>query len=159
VAGLGSIAAQVRFLVAAARASTKEAQGSGSQLAIRDLLTVLAALLEPDDFLSRLYADISVVYDNTTRQQAAWRELASLVAAGRVLSTAAEALTLVDDSNPLSSISWVGNGSQYALWLGSNVCHLVSKLKPEDENVWGFSAFLLGRALSLGYTGNVLLTI
>jgi telomere length regulation protein len=83
----------------------------------------------------------------------AWRELASLVAAGRILSTVAEALTLVDDSKKLSSISWVGNGSQYALWLGGNVCHLVSKLKPEDENAWGFAAFLLGRALSLGYTG------
>lgn len=154
VAGLGSIVAQVRSLTAAARGSVKEAQGSGSQLVIQDILTVLAALLEPEDFLSRLYADISVVYDHKTRQQAAWRELASLVAAGRILSTAAEALTLVDDSKPLSSISWVGNGSQYGLWLGGNVCHLVSKLKPEDENAWGFAAFLLGRALSLGYTGN-----
>ncbi|CAL5868119.1 uncharacterized protein PFLUO_LOCUS2343 [Penicillium psychrofluorescens] len=152
VAGLGSIVAQVRSLTAAARGSVKEAQGSGSQLVIQDILTVLAALLEPEDFLSRLYADISVVYDHKTRQQAAWRELASLVAAGRILSTAAEALTLVDDSKPLSSISWVGNGSQYGLWLGGNVCHLVSKLKPEDENAWGFAAFLLGRALSLGYT-------
>lgn len=156
VAGLGSIVAQVRSLVAAARGSIKEAQGSGSQLVIQDILTVLAALLEPEDFLSRLYADISVIYDHKTRQQAAWRELASLVAAGRILSTAAEALTLMDDSRPLSSISWVGNGSQYALWLGGNVCHLVSKLEPEDENAWGFATFLLGRALSLGYTGNSL---
>ncbi|KAJ5826348.1 hypothetical protein N7474_003486 [Penicillium riverlandense] len=150
VAGLGSIVAQVRSLVAAAR--TKEAQSSGSQLVIQDILTVLAALLEPEDFLSRLYADISVVYDHKTRQQVAWRELASLVAAGRILSTVAEALTLLDDSKHLSSISWVGNGSQYALWLGGNVCHLVSKLKTEDENAWDFVAFLLGRALSLGYT-------
>ncbi|KAJ5613259.1 hypothetical protein N7510_006453 [Penicillium lagena] len=158
VAGLGSIVAQVRSLVAAARGSIKEGQGSASQHVIQDILTVLAVLLEPKDFLSRLYADISVVYDHKTRQQVAWRELASLVAAGRILSTAAEALTLVDDSKPLSSISWTGNGSQYALWLGDNVCHLVSKLKREDENAWGFAAFLLGRALSLGYTGNSLQT-
>ncbi|KAJ5835473.1 hypothetical protein N7447_001499 [Penicillium robsamsonii] len=152
VAGIGSLAAQLRSLINSARASAQQARGSSSQLGIRDLLAVLAALLEPKDFLFRLSSDISVIYDNKTRQQVTWRELVSLVAAGKILSTAAEALTVTDESRSVSSVSWVGNGSQYASWLGRNVSHMAAKLAPDDESDWASVALLTGRALSLGYT-------
>lgn len=152
VAGLGSLVAQLRTLISATRASAQQAQGSSSQLGIRDILAVLAALLEPTDFLTRLSSDISKIYDNNTRQQVAWRELVSLVAAGKILSTAAEAITVLGES-PVSSISWVGDGSQYASWIGRNVCHMAVKLNPDDESDWSSLALLTGRALSLGYTG------
>ncbi|KAJ5384026.1 hypothetical protein N7517_001937 [Penicillium concentricum] len=155
VAGLGSLVAQLRSLINAARASAQQAQGSSSQLGIRDLLAVLAALLEPRDFLLRLSSDISVIYDNKTRQQVTWRELVSLVAAGKILSTAAEALTVVDESRSVSSFSWVGNGSQYASWLGRNVSHMAARLSPDNESDWASVALLTGRALSLGYTDQV----
>jgi telomere length regulation protein len=159
VAGLGSLVAQLRSLINAARASARQAQGSSSQLGIRDLLAVLSALLEPKDFLFRLSSDISVIYDTKTRQQVTWRELASLVAAGKILSTAAEALAVVDDSSSVSSISWVGNGSQYALWLGHNVSHMAARLAPDNESDWASVALLTGRALSLGYTGEYRSTV
>jgi telomere length regulation protein len=152
VSGLGSLVAQLRTLTSAARASAQQAQGSSSQLGIRDILAVLAALLEPKDLLLRLYSDMSKIYDNQTRQQVAWRELVSLVAGGKVLSTAAEAMTVLNNT-PALSISWVGNGSQYALWLGRNISHLAIKLKPEEESDWASLALLTGRALSIGYTG------
>ena len=152
VAGLGSLVAQLRSLINAARASAQQAQGSSSQLRIRDLLAVLAALLEPKDFLFRLSSDISIIYDNKTRQQVTWRELVSLVAAGKILSTAAEALAIVDESKSVSSISWVGNGSQYAAWLGRNISHMAARLAPDNESDWASVALLTGRALSLGYT-------
>ncbi|OQE46525.1 hypothetical protein PENCOP_c001G04323 [Penicillium coprophilum] len=155
VAGLGSLVAQLRSLINAARASAQQAQGSSSQLGIRDLLAVLAALLEPADFLLRVFSDISVIYDNKTRQQVTWRELVSLVAAGKILSTVAEALTVVDESRSVSSVSWVGNGSQYASWLGRNVSHLAARLAPDSESDWAAVALLTGRALSLGYTDQV----
>ena len=152
VAGIGSLVAQLRTLISAARASTQQAQGSSSQLGIRDILTVLAALLEPEDFLRRLSSDISKIYDTRTRQQVAWRELVSLVAAGKILSTAAEAVTVLDES-PTSSISWIGTGSRYASWIGRNVSHMAVKLSPDSESDWASLALLTGRALSLGYTG------
>ncbi|KOS38627.1 hypothetical protein ACN38_g10540 [Penicillium nordicum] len=155
VAGLGSLVAQLRSLINAARASAQQVQGSSSQLGIRDLLAVLAALLEPKDFLFRLSSDISVIYDNKTRQQITWRELVSLVAAGKILSTAAEALTVVDESKPVSSISWVGNGSKYASWLGRNISHMAARLATGNESDWASVALLTGRALSLGYTDQV----
>ncbi|KAJ5164051.1 uncharacterized protein N7500_005881 [Penicillium coprophilum] len=155
VAGLGSLVAQLRSLINAARASAQQAQGSSSQLGIRDLLAVLAALLEPADFLSRVFSDISVIYDNKTRQQVTWRELVSLVAAGKILSTVAEALTVVDEPRSVSSVSWVGNGSQYASWLGRNVWHLAARLASDSESDWAAVALLTGRALSLGYTDQI----
>ncbi|CAG8265654.1 unnamed protein product [Penicillium salamii] len=151
VAGVGSLVAQLRTLISNARASAHQAQGSSSQLGIRELLAVLAALLEPKDFLLRLSSDISKIYDNKTQQQVAWRELVSLVAAGKTLSTAAEALTVLNEPLP-SSISWIGTGSQYAVWVGRNVAHMATKLGQDDENSWGSLALFTGRALSLGYT-------
>ncbi|CAG8178648.1 unnamed protein product [Penicillium nalgiovense] len=155
VAGLGSLVAQLRSLINAAHVSAQQAQGSSSQLGIRDILAVLAALLEPKDFLFRISSDISVIYDNKTRQQVTWRELVSLVAAGKILSTAAEALTVVDESKSVSSVSWVGNGSQYASWLGRNISHMAARLAPNNESDWASVALLTGRALSLGYTDQV----
>ncbi|KAJ5550475.1 hypothetical protein N7535_001584 [Penicillium sp. DV-2018c] len=155
VAGLGSLVAQLRSLISAARASAQQTQGSSSQLSIRDLLGVLASLLEPKNFLIRLFSDISVMYDNKTRQQVAWREFVSLVAASKILSTAAEALTVVDASSSITSFSWVGNGSQYASWLGRNVAHMAVKLNMDAESDWASLALLTGRALSLGYTDQV----
>jgi telomere length regulation protein len=153
VAGLGSLVAQLRSLISAARASAQQTQGSSSQLGIRDLLAVLATLLEPKDFLFRLLSDISVIYDNKTRQQVTWRELVSLVAASKILSTVSEALTVVDEARSVSSFSWVGNGSQYASWLGRNVSHMAAKFTLDNESDWASVALLTGRALSLGYTG------
>lgn len=156
VPGIGSLVAQLRSLIATARATTKQTEGSSSKLIIRDILSICAALLEPKDFLFRLKSDISLFYDHQTRQQVAWRELVSLIAGGKVLSTAAEALTLVEDSVSLRSISWVGDGSRYTSWLGGNIAYLISKLSTDAEKDWSSVALLTGRSLSLGYSGTSL---
>lgn len=158
VAGIGSLVAQQRSLIATARASAKQAESSSSSLFIRDILSVCAALLEPRDFLFRLKSDISLIYDNRTRQQVAWRELVSLIAGGKILSTAAEALTLVKESESLSSVLWIGDGPRYASWLGGNIAYLTSKFEPQ-ENDWPSVALLTGRALSLGYSGMFLVIV
>lgn len=155
VAGIGSLVAQLRTLISNVRPSNQQARGSSNQLGIQAILTVLAALLEPKDFIFRLFSDIAKLYDSKTRQQVAWRELVSLVAAGRILSTAAEALAFLDET-PGASISWIGTGSQYALWLGRNVSYMAVKLNPNSESDWASLALLTGRALSLGYTGECL---
>jgi telomere length regulation protein len=156
IAGIGSLVAQLRTLIASSRAAAHKAEGSNNRLMIRDLLSVLAALLEPKDFLSRIFADIVSLHESRTRQQVAWREFVSLVAAGKILSTAAEALTVANASEPISSVSWIGDGPRYATWLGANIAHLASKIKVDDVNDWTSLAFLTGRALSLGYAGKLL---
>lgn len=154
VAGVSSLVAQLRSLITASRSSAEQAEGSGSELRIRDILEVLSALLEPRDFLLRVYTDISTIYPSETQKQITWRELISLVAASRVLSTTAEALSLASETSGLSKISWVGEGPKYASWIGANICQFTSKVNSNDEAAWKAIASFTGRAFSLGYTGN-----
>lgn len=153
VAGIGALVAQLRSLIATARATTNQAGGANGELLIQDILSVCAALFEPADLVYRLRADILCLYDNRTRQQVAWREVVTLLAGGKILSTAAEALTIAKDLASSSSISWVGDGTRYASWLGGNIAHLMSKVKADEESDWASAATLTGRALSLGYSG------
>lgn len=153
IAGLGSIVAQLRTLIASSRAAAHKADGSNNHLIIRDLLSVLAALLEPKDFISRIFTDISSPNESRTRQQVAWREFVSLVAAGKILSTAAEALAVTNLSEDVPSFSWIGDGPRYASWLGENIAQLASNIKPQNMDDWTSLALLTGRALSLGYAG------
>lgn len=154
VAGVSSLVAQLRSLIAASRSSSAEAKGSSSDIRVRDILEVISSLLGPDDFLFRMYMDISIVYPNETQKQVSWRELISLIAASRVLSTAAESLTLVKDISILNKVSWVGEGPKYASWIGDNICRFCSKIDLNDEGAWKAIASFTGRTLSLGYTGN-----
>ncbi|PWY71740.1 hypothetical protein BO70DRAFT_431925 [Aspergillus heteromorphus CBS 117.55] len=152
VAGISCLVARLRSLITACRSSAQHAKSSGHNIQIRDVLAVISALLEPSDFAFRLHAEIEDLYSNAAQKQVAWRELLSLIAAGRVLSTAAEALTLVNDLDGASSVSWVGEGSKYASWIGANVCHMASKISLDGEEAWKALALLTGRSLSLGYT-------
>jgi telomere length regulation protein len=157
VSGISCLVTQLRSLIAQARSSSQQADASGSGIRIRNILEVTSALLEPQDFVLRLRADIDTVYKNDMQKQVAWKELLSLIAASRVLSTAAEALSLASESDASGKLSWLGNGSQYASWLGANICHMASKLAAtSQEEQWKALAALTGRALSLGYTGNSL---
>ena len=144
---------QLRSLIAASRSSAEHAKSSGHKIQIRDTLAVISALLEPSDFAFRLYTDMDDLYSNATQKQVAWRELLSILAASKVLSTAAEALTLISGLDGLSAISWIGEGSKYATWLGSNIFYMSSKTALGDEEAWKAVALLTGRSLSLGYTG------
>ncbi|THC92106.1 hypothetical protein EYZ11_008432 [Aspergillus tanneri] len=151
VAGISCLITQLRSLIASSRSS----KDSGNQRHIRDLLAVISALLEPRDFALRLHTNIEALYSNSTQKQIVWRELLSLIAASRVLSTAAEALTLLGDISGVNAISWVGEGPRYASWIGINICHMASKISPDNQEHWKAVASLTGRALSLGYTDKV----
>ncbi|KAL4994686.1 telomere length regulation protein-domain-containing protein [Aspergillus recurvatus] len=152
VSGISCLVTQLRSLIAQSRASSREVDASGSGHWIRNILEVISALLEPTDLVWRLYCDIDAVYGNATQKQVAWKELISQLAAGRVLSISAEAISLAGGSEIPDKISWVGTGHQYASWLGSNISHMTSKLSAGDEEQWKAVASLTGRALSLGYT-------
>ncbi|KAE8379877.1 telomere length regulation protein-domain-containing protein [Aspergillus bertholletiae] len=152
VSGISCLVTQLRSLIAAARSSSQQAKASGSQIQIRDILTILSALLKPKDLILRIYIDIEALYNNVSQKQVAWREFLTLIAASKILSATAEALTLTGDFDGLSTISWIGDGPQYTSWLGTSICHMVSKLDFDNQDAWKAVASLTGRALSLGYT-------
>ncbi|KAL5341140.1 telomere length regulation protein-domain-containing protein [Aspergillus crustosus] len=152
VPGISCLVTQLRSLIAQTRASSQQADASGSTMRLRNILEVLSALLEPRDLISRLYTDIDTVYNNPTQKQVAWKELISLLAAGRVLSVSAEAISLSGGTDIPVKTTWIGTGSQYASWLGANICHMSSKLSVSEEGHWKALTTLTGRGLSLGYT-------
>ncbi|KAL4762546.1 telomere length regulation TEL2 family protein [Aspergillus foveolatus] len=153
VSGINCLVTQLRSLIAQSRASSRQADASGSGHRIRHILEVVSALLEPIDLVWRLYSDTEMVYGNATQKQVAWKELVSQLATGRLLSISAEAISLAGASDLPNKISWVGTGPQYASWLGSNISHMASKLSVGNEEHWKAVSSLTGRALSLGYTG------
>ncbi|KAL4882653.1 telomere length regulation protein-domain-containing protein [Aspergillus karnatakaensis] len=155
IPGISCLVTQLRTLIAQARASSQQADASGSALRLQNILEVLSALLEPKDLIWRLYTDIDTVYSNATQKQVAWKELTSQLAAGRVVSVSAEAISLAGGSDIPAETAWVGTGLQYASWLGANICHMASKLSVRDKKQWKPLAALTGRALSLGYTDRI----
>ncbi|KAL4977598.1 telomere length regulation protein-domain-containing protein [Aspergillus desertorum] len=152
IPGISCLVAQLRSLIAKSRASSSQADASGNGHQIRNILEVISALLEPTDLVYRLHGDINAVYGNATQKQVAWKELVSQLAAGRVLSISAEAISLAGGSDLPNKVSWVGTGPQYVSWLGSNIAYMASKLSVGDTEQWKAVASLTGRALSLGYT-------
>lgn len=149
VAGVGALIAHIRTLVAGQGQTNRT---SGNHLVIRDLISVLSALIKPQAFLLHIHTDIIKLTESAVKRQILWKELTALVSAGRILSTAAEALTAVKDVDAAQSISWVGDGNAYASWLGHCICFMASKLQPSDADAWKSLVTLYGRSFSLGYT-------
>ncbi|OJJ47245.1 hypothetical protein ASPZODRAFT_159174 [Penicilliopsis zonata CBS 506.65] len=152
VPGISSLLTQLRLLCAEYQGENRESKESGKAIVIRDILSVLSHLLKPEDLIIRLFTDLGSIFTNEAQKQTAWREFVSLIAASKVLSTSAEVLALLkeqDDSNPSS---WLGEGSRYAVWLGDNIRGFASKIDMTSETGWKSIAFLMSRAMSLGYT-------
>jgi telomere length regulation protein len=154
VAGIGALIVHLRSLLAAQDSSTKQVKDdSGNLLIIRDLLCVLSSLLKPQGLLLHVYKATLRLIDSSTHRELIWKELTALLAAGKVLSTAAEALAAIKDLSVSRSVLWIGEGSNYASWLGKRVCQMASKLQPSETEAWKSLAFFTGRALKLGYPG------
>ncbi|KAJ5225687.1 hypothetical protein N7468_006912 [Penicillium chermesinum] len=151
VPGIAALLSQLRLLISA-RNSPQKAEASSGHATIQDLLSVTAALLEPQDFLFRLRKDIETLYQNPTRQKIAWNELLALVASGKIISVAAEALTCLNGAPPPASIIWISEGRSYAPWIGRNISLFISRLEPTDEPGLNSVASLTERSLSLGYS-------
>jgi telomere length regulation protein len=153
VAGLSCLVTQLRSLITAARAAHQNAEGSSNGIRLAEILSVVSALLKPTDFVLRLYNDIDALYTNETQKQLAWKELIALLGASKLLPAAAEALSLIKDLEGLAKLSWLGEGTQYASWLGSNICQIVSRINPTNDAGLKAVALLTARSLSIGYTG------
>jgi telomere length regulation protein len=82
-----------------------------------------------------------------------WQELCSYVAAGKVLSTVAQAFPLVELAADKRSLEWLADGKQYTQWLARNICHAAMATAIAESEAWSMLAQLLKRSLSLGQSG------
>lgn len=152
VSGLGAVAARLRVLTDLkedARSEAKVTQGSKSK-ALEELLDVLESLLQGKKFISRIWTDISSLISIPSQRTLLWRDFITTIAGGRVLSLAAEADHVVNQSSPDSrQRCWLGDGSQYSSWLGQNLAY---SLIGHVQNLEAL-AQLFSRALKLGHIG------
>ncbi|EEH42837.2 uncharacterized protein PADG_07657 [Paracoccidioides brasiliensis Pb18] len=151
VAGIGVLVAQLRSLLAKQDYPQGD-KSSGNNLAVRDLITVLSSVLKPLDLVFGIYVNILKTIQSPTQKQILWKELISLLAAGKVLSIASEGFRAIKDLKTPSSIHWIGEGSSYSMWLGRCICHMTSNIQITDSDACSYLAQFTTRALSLGYT-------
>lgn len=84
-----------------------------------------------------------------------WKELLSLVASGKVLSTAAQAGDELKKSVKIEEQSWIVNGQKYATWLALGTVALVRREVSEEGRIFMSAAELYRRSFTIGYTGSL----
>jgi telomere length regulation protein len=156
VTGIGAIVARLRQLLDRLRTPLGQAEISGSNKfqPLEILLDVLEAVLDSDAFVASVWNDIDSYISQSSLKSLQWKEFVSLVASGKVLSIASEANLALDAvSESVANGSWVGNGFDYATWLGRNVKHTINTLPKNKIASDKALSQLLRKALNLGYTG------
>lgn len=156
VAGIGAITTRLRSLVTSSRdgGDRKSISEADRSEPMTDLLELLQNIIGKDTFIQSIWTDISILIPKLSKKSLLWKELISLLATGRLLSVAAEANEVLNKgSSSIRNESWIGNGKEYTSWLGRNVGALAIHLKEEDVEAWKEAARLLGKGLTLGYTG------
>lgn len=143
VAGLGGIAARLRFLVKGAESQP------GVKGQIEELLDLLQGIMGVKGFLHEIW--ISGEEAGEARRGVVWKEFVTLVGGGKVLSVAAEAESVLGRGG---RERWIGDGKKFTGWLGREIARAGSKIEAAEEGgEWKALAILLSRAFSLGYSG------
>ena len=156
VAGIGAITSRLRLLLTLLKESQKPAEVTvfSKTQPVEVLLSVLETILAKEGFLTTIWHDIEGCNLPSSHKSLQWKEFVSLIASGKVLSIASEAsLTLGDLSSNIKDWSWVGDGSQYAKWLGRSMQHAVKAVKDDDVECQKALSQLLSKGFTLGYTG------
>lgn len=152
IAGIGAILTRLRASISDVAESQNE-EKSDPKLSL-EMLNLLGDLLEEDGVLDGIWNKIYQSSASPTQKQLVWKELIALVAAGRVLSIAAEVSGRQRTSSmDISESSWVTNGPVYAEWLGRSirVMALQHEQQPPEKKKATFQLF--SKSLTLGYTG------
>ena len=156
IAGIGAITSRLRLLLASLKDNQRPAPVilvSKTQ-PVENLLNVLEIVLAKEDFITAIWHDIEDFNSLSSQKSLQWKEFSSLVASGKVLSIASEAnLALRDLSSSVKDGCWVGDGSQYAAWLGRCIQHTLKAIKDNDMEGQRALSQLLSKGLTLGYTG------
>lgn len=156
ISGIGAIIAHLRLCLDA-RTGKKVEEGletNGSPRTLRDLLNVLETLLRKDNLVSIIWNDVAVFNSKSPQRNLLWKEFVSFVGSGRILSLAAEAHQLLrQQGSEIENASWLGSGDEYSGWMGRNVIYMLTDSKTKEPGDLKPLAQLLGKALSLGYSG------
>lgn len=156
VAGVGAIISSLRPLLSLLKDSQKPAQGTlfSKTQPVKTLLNILETVLANEDLFTVIWHDIEDFNLSSSQKSLQWKEFSSLVASGKVLSIASEAnFTLGSLSSSIQDLCWVGDGSQYAAWLGRCIQQTLKAVKDDDNEGQRALSQVLSKGMTLGYTG------
>lgn len=149
VAGIGALLMQIRQLSVTNSDKTDHL--------LKDAISVVSLLLTGNETLKYFLADTNKLFNSDIQRCVYWQEVLSLLAGSKVLSTMAQALTSIQQSDDKEAIPlWLGDGSEYSRWLARNLstAAIISSSGggPESSQINMLSQ-VLKRGLSLGYRG------
>lgn len=156
VSGIGAIIAHLRLCLDALTGPKldENLEKSKASRSMRDLLNVLESLLRKDNLVSTIWKDINVFNLKSPQRNLLWKEFISFVGGGRILSLAAEAHQFLrPQSSEIENATWLSSGDEYSAWIGRNVIHMLTDSKAEEPGGLEPLAQILGKAFSLGYSG------
>ena len=157
VAGIGAILSRLRTVISSAKETNSSKIGNVNLLPmIKDLVVLLQSILSNDYVVKDFWLEANSLIPEIPRRRLMRRELISFIASGKTNALVAEAEEVLQTraSNDRES-SWLGDGGKYSAWLGRNIAQVQYALPEQDLEGRKDMAQLLGKALSLGYTGRI----
>ncbi|KFY31072.1 hypothetical protein V493_01436 [Pseudogymnoascus sp. VKM F-4281 (FW-2241)] len=155
VTGLGAISARLNALIDQCKITTKKADGPNLVQLLRDYESILEAVLHGDTVVQGLWRNLQS--EPISKQAALWREVIVLIGGSRLLNSAAEAHSIINESNnTLGETTWVGDGVKYSSWVASNIQHWAKQLTVDSDRPWKHLTELLSKSLRLGYPDIIL---
>ena len=155
VTGIGATVNRLNILLRNRQTPTQpKKDGEAGELAL--LNSFLQKVLKRTAFIHDLWHDLVSFVSASSKRSLLWKEAVSLLAAGKVLSLAAQADNLIKDSTSVvHEGSWLADGPQYAIWLGSNIEYMMRHVDVANAESRKAISQMLSKALVLGYTGEL----
>lgn len=153
VTGLNAIIAQLRALTQESRLGGKDSKRSDISLNLTTLINLLASLLEDDTSIRTIWKLSVGSSRNEAVKKVQSQQLISSLTNGRLVSTVAEALALIERENARHEGQWVADGLKFSKWMGQSIATWAKLFPTEDESK--FCSDLFQRSMSLGYSGRI----
>ena len=153
VTGIGATVNRLHVLLRNRQTPTRpKKDGEAEELAV--LSSFLQKLLRRTAFIHDLWHDLISFVSASSKRSLLWKEAVSLLAAGKVLSLAAQADDFIKDSTSVVyEGSWLADGPKYAVWLGGNIEYMMRNVDVANTESRKAISQMLRKALVLGYTG------
>lgn len=151
VTGLNSIIAQLRALIQESRDGGKDSKRPDISLNLTTLLHLLASILEGSTSVRTIWKLSVASSSNAAVNKVQSQQLISIFTNGRLVSVAAEAMTLLSREEVRPEMQWVADGLKYSKWMGQNIAAWAKLFPTEEESK--FCSDLFQRSISLGYSG------
>ncbi|KAF4124162.1 telomere length regulation protein [Geosmithia morbida] len=149
VTGVNALISHLRGLIQESKNGSRHSKRPDIPLNLDLFLDILAATLEGDDTIQRLWVASVSGLPTQALQKAQSQALLSILTGGRLNSTTGEASAISGSREARHESQWVADGFQVSRWLGRNIASWAQETTQDAELRFCSDLFL--RALSVGY--------